>query len=493
MASAREHVWVSIRVRPLLEAETARQEEECWEASGSGLLRCTQHGAANTALSFDQVFPTDISPDELYAACRERVQSSLQGINSTLFCYGQTGSGKTYTMRQLISLATADIFDTISNLPHREFTLRASALEIYNERVRDLLKNHSENQDLEVQDTRGKVKDLTLQPISSAAGLEQLVNISCARRTTRDTRINVTSSRSHQVIQVHIESRDAHATSPTPIVESPTRNGATEEAEDGLASSERGLEDPRPVTSAVLTFVDLAGSERVSSAALEDSNQRTRLLEGSTINKSLLTLGSVFRALGDASSSASKGATVYVAYRDSKLTRVLKPSLEGKGRLAVVCCISPAAGALDNTRSTLHFAEQARRVAVVPTVNVTVTQAAELRRLRAANAALQKQLDCKQFGREVVELRKSVAQLRKEVTSLGAERDAAKEKVRELEEELALSDASSQYTDQDPPDASSSIPTRPPSKAREVLCARRSGEVALVWSEGGMSARRRAG
>ena len=114
-----------------------------------------------------------------------------QGINSTIFCYGATGSGKTFTMRQLISRAVADVFETTGNLPQREYTLRASALEIYNERVRDLASEGTENQDLDVLDVRNKhatmVRDLSVVTITSQPHLERLVEAACARRTVSTT------------------------------------------------------------------------------------------------------------------------------------------------------------------------------------------------------------------------------------------------------------------------------------------------------------------
>lgn len=113
--------------------------------------------------------------------------AELQGINATVFAYGATGSGKTFTMQQLLSLAAGDIFTSISDMPQREYTVQASTLEIYNERVRDLCREGTESQDLDLLDVRNKqtvlIKDLSVHNICSQAQLERLVALASARRT----------------------------------------------------------------------------------------------------------------------------------------------------------------------------------------------------------------------------------------------------------------------------------------------------------------------
>ena len=112
-------------------------------------------------------------------------------MNATIFAYGATGSGKTFTLRQLISHASADVFDTITNLPLSEYSLQASAMEIYNERVRDLSKEGTESQDLDLLELRNKhttatiAKNLTLQTVTSQQQLERFIATVCARRTVR--------------------------------------------------------------------------------------------------------------------------------------------------------------------------------------------------------------------------------------------------------------------------------------------------------------------
>lgn len=111
----------------------------------------------------------------------------MQGINATVFCYGATGSGKTFTMAQLMSLAVSDIFDTEAHMRLHEYTVRVSAMEIYNEKVRDLAKEGTEGQDLDVLEVRNRsaplIKDLSLHSISSQQQLAQFVKAANARRT----------------------------------------------------------------------------------------------------------------------------------------------------------------------------------------------------------------------------------------------------------------------------------------------------------------------
>ncbi|KAK9863519.1 hypothetical protein WJX84_000419 [Apatococcus fuscideae] len=224
--------------------------------------------------------------------------------------------------------------------------------------------------ELEDDPERGTVVDGAIEEgISSVEQLSQLLHIIEERRMVRDTKQNSESSRSHQVVRIYIESR-------------PVREA---EGVDGeMAGVVDDSEDMRPVKMSALTFVDLAGSERMNQLDRDDSSQRARQTEGSSINKSLLTLGIVIRVLGD-----GKG---HIPFRDSKLTRLLQPSLGGNSRTAIIVTISPASGASDNTQAALFFANAAKRVTMQPRVNEIVRDKALLRHLQTEIISLRKQL-----------------------------------------------------------------------------------------------------
>jgi len=260
----------------------------------------------------------------------------------------QTASGKTYTTLGdsfspgIVLLAIGDIFHYIAQSPNRQFLLRISCLEIYNEEINDLLVSDGSGQNLKLENVGGLNKDGTLNPALTSGvkikGLRQefvrspaefiaLLLRSEENRKIASTDANLRSSRSHTMFRIHIESR---ARAPT---NADGTAAATVDPNAGVNGAAAGAANTRKIRSSLLTFVDLAGSECISQ--LGGSLERQK--ECRYINKSLLGLSRVIVKL----SENDAGDQTHVPWRDSKLTRVMKPALGGNSHTLFVCCISP--------------------------------------------------------------------------------------------------------------------------------------------------------
>ncbi|KAM1813181.1 hypothetical protein ACFX11_027019 [Malus domestica] len=247
------------------------------------------------------------------------------------FAYGQTSSGKTFIMRGITKNAVRDIFEHIKNTPERDFVLKFSALEIYNETVVDLLKRKSGSLRLLDDYEKGTIVDKPREEIiENGEHLRHLIGICEAQRQVGETALNDKSSRSHQIIRLTIES--------------------------SLRESSGSVK----AFGASLNLVDLAGSERAS----QTNADGTRLKEGSHINRSLLTLTTV---IGKLSGGKRSG---HIPYKDSKLTRLLQSSLGGNARTAIICTISPALSHVEQTRNTLSFGTSAKEVTNSAKINM---------------------------------------------------------------------------------------------------------------------------
>ncbi|KAI5819190.1 hypothetical protein BZA77DRAFT_332268 [Pyronema omphalodes] len=272
--------------------------------------------------SFNKNDPTYAGQDNLYQDLGEPLlDNAFGGYNNCIFAYGQTGSGKSYSMMGygeeygVIPKICQNMFERINIAqkdPHLKCTVEVSYLEIYNERVRDLL-NPSTKSGLKVREhpsTGPYVEDLAKLVVGSFAEIEHLMDEGNKARTVAATNMNETSSRSHAKV-----SR--------------------------------------------ISLVDLAGSERATSTGATGQ----RLKEGAEINRSLSTLGRVIAALADVGSGKSKKkGAAQVPYRDSVLTWLLKDSLGGNSMTAMIAAISPADINFDETLSTLRYADSAKRI-----------------------------------------------------------------------------------------------------------------------------------
>ncbi|KAK6922635.1 NPK1-activating kinesin-like protein, C-terminal [Dillenia turbinata] len=406
LSSNEEKILVSIRLRPLNEKEITRNEVSDWECIDDHTIICrnnlSERSTYPAAFTFDRVFKSDCSTRKVYEeGAKEVALSVVSGINSSIFAYGQTSSGKTYTMTGITEYAMADIFDHIQRHTDRDFILKFSAMEIYNESVRDLLS--IDNIPLRLLDDpeRGTiVEKLTEETLRGWNHLSELLSICEAQRQIGETSLNETSSRSHQIIRLTIES---------------------------CACEFRNAESSSSLT-ATVNFVDLAGSERASQAL----SAGTRLKEGCHINRSLLTLGTVIRKL-------SKGRNGHVPFRDSKLTRILQSSLGGNAKTAIICTLSPARSHVEQSRNTLLFASCAKEVSTSAQVNVVMSDKALVKYLQRELARLENELrnpgsvsvtsGVSELLREKDHL---IEQLEKQVKELALQRDLAQSQVEEL-------------------------------------------------------------
>ncbi|XP_053743082.1 kinesin-like protein KIF13A isoform X2 [Synchiropus splendidus] len=273
------------------------------------------------------------------------LENAFQGYNACIFAYGQTGSGKSFSMMGngdqpgLIPRLCCSLFERVqkdSSEAH-SFKVEVSYMEIYNEKVRDLLDPKGGRQSLKVREHKvlgPYVDGLSQLAVTNFEDIEVLMSEGNKSRTVAATNMNEESSRSHAVFSIIV----------------------TQTLYD-LQSGNSGEKVSK------LSLVDLAGSERVSKTGAAGE----RLKEGSNINKSLTTLGCVISALAD--QSAGKGKAKFVPYRDSVLTWLLKDNLGGNSKTAMIATVSPAADNYEETLSTLRYADRAKRIVNHAVVN----------------------------------------------------------------------------------------------------------------------------
>jgi len=287
----------------------------------------------------------------------------MEGYHGTVFAYGMTGTGKTFSMQGtatspgVIPLAITDIFSYIRETPSREFLLRVSYLEIYNEKIHDLLSTppagtgpgipQQEEIKLREDSKRGVyASPLKEEIVQSPTQLLRVIARGDHARRTSSTQFNARSSRSHAVVQIVVESRERI----------PGNGVMSDNKRSGLL--------PGGVRVSTLSLIDLAGSER----AAETKERRT---EGSHINKSLLTLGTVIARLSgdkDKDGKPTDKDGKHLPYRDSKLTRLLQGALSGDSLVSILCTIqigsagsaAAANGHTGETLNTLKFASRAK-------------------------------------------------------------------------------------------------------------------------------------
>ncbi|XP_075605843.1 kinesin-like protein KIF16B isoform X2 [Balearica regulorum gibbericeps] len=279
------------------------------------------------------------------------LKSAFEGYNACVFAYGQTGSGKSYTMMGdagdagLIPRICEGLFSKISEKTKRNeasFRTEVSYLEIYNERVRDLLRRKSsKTNNLRIREHPKEgpyVEDLSKHLVQNYADVEELMEAGNINRTTAATGMNDVSSRSHAIFTINFTQAKFDSEMPCETVSK-------------------------------IHLVDLAGSERADATGATG----VRLKEGGNINKSLVTLGNVISALADLSQDAtnplSKKKQVFVPYRDSVLTWLLKDSLGGNSKTIMIATISPADVNYGETLSTLRYANRAKNIINKPTIN----------------------------------------------------------------------------------------------------------------------------
>ncbi|KAM9590367.1 kinesin-like protein KIF16B isoform 2-T2 [Trichechus inunguis] len=362
-------VKVAVRVRPMnrrekeLEAKFIIQMEKSKTTITN--LKIPEGGTGDTGRERTKTFTYDFSfysadtksPDYITQEMvfktlgTDVVKSAFEGYNACVFAYGQTGSGKSYTMMGnsgdsgLIPRICEGLFSQINETTRWDeasFRTEVSYLEIYNERVRDLLRRKSSKTfNLRVREHPKEgpyVEDLSKHLVQNYGDVEELMDAGNINRTTAATGMNDVSSRSHAIFTIKFTQAKFDSEMPCETVSK-------------------------------IHLVDLAGSERADATGATG----VRLKEGGNINKSLVTLGNVISALADLSQDAAnplaKKKQVFVPYRDSVLTWLLKDSLGGNSKTIMIATISPADVNYGETLSTLRYANRAKNIINKPTIN----------------------------------------------------------------------------------------------------------------------------
>ncbi|XP_060690305.1 kinesin-like protein KIF1A isoform X17 [Hemiscyllium ocellatum] len=355
-------VKVAVRVRPFNSREISRESKCIIQMSGNTttIVNPKQPKEAPKSFNFDYSYWSHTTPADINYASQQQVyrdigeemlEHAFEGYNVCIFAYGQTGAGKSYTMmgkqekeqQGIIPQLCEDLFARINDSTNANlsYSVEVSYMEIYCERVRDLL-NPKTKGNLRVREhpiLGPYVEDLSKLAVTSYNDISDLMDSGNKARTVAATNMNETSSRSHAVFNI-IFTQKTHDTPET--------------------SSEKVSK---------ISLVDLAGSERADSTGAKG----TRLKEGANINKSLTTLGKVISALADVDSGSNKNKkkkkTDFIPYRDSVLTWLLRENLGGNSRTAMVAALSPADINYDETLSTLRYADRAKQIRCNAVIN----------------------------------------------------------------------------------------------------------------------------
>ncbi|XP_014796865.1 PREDICTED: kinesin-like protein KIF1B isoform X6 [Calidris pugnax] len=356
-------VKVAVRVRPFNSRETSK-ESKCiiqMQGNSTSIINPKNPKEAPKSFSFDYSYWSHTSPEDPCFASQSRVYNDIgkemllhafEGYNVCIFAYGQTGAGKSYTMMGkqeesqagIIPQLCEELFEKINDNSNEEmsYSVEVSYMEIYCERVRDLL-NPKNKGNLRVREhplLGPYVEDLSKLAVTSYTDIADLMDAGNKARTVAATNMNETSSRSHAVFTI-VFTQKKHDTE---------TNLSTEKVSK-------------------ISLVDLAGSERADSTGAKG----TRLKEGANINKSLTTLGKVISALAEVdnctSKSKKKKKTDFIPYRDSVLTWLLRENLGGNSRTAMVAALSPADINYDETLSTLRYADRAKQIKCNAVIN----------------------------------------------------------------------------------------------------------------------------
>ncbi|XP_054905494.1 kinesin-like protein KIF1B isoform X15 [Poeciliopsis prolifica] len=357
-------VKVAVRVRPFNSRETGKESKCIIQMQGNTTTILNPKAPKEPAktFSFDYSYWSHTTPEDPCFASQNRVYNDIgkemlehafEGYNVCIFAYGQTGAGKSYTMmgkqeegqEGIIPMLCEDLFEKINEDCNKEelsYSVEVSYMEIYCERVRDLL-NPKNKGNLRVREhplLGPYVEDLSKLAVTSYTDIADLMDAGNKARTVAATNMNETSSRSHAVFTI-VFTQKKH------------------DSETDLTTEKVSK----------ISLVDLAGSERADSTGAKG----TRLKEGANINKSLTTLGKVISALAEVdnctSKSKKKKKTDFIPYRDSVLTWLLRENLGGNSRTAMVAALSPADINYDETLSTLRYADRAKNIKCNAVIN----------------------------------------------------------------------------------------------------------------------------
>ncbi|XP_019752711.1 kinesin-like protein KIF1A isoform X9 [Hippocampus comes] len=357
-------VKVAVRVRPFNSREMSKESKCIIQMSGNTTTIINPKQAKdNKSFNFDYSYWSHTSPEDVNYASQmlvykdigeEMLLHAFEGYNVCIFAYGQTGAGKSYTMmgkqdvkdqQGIIPLLCEDLFTKINDNTDNSmsYSVEVSYMEIYCERVRDLL-NPKNKGNLRVREhplMGPYVEDLSKLAVTSYNDIQDLMDSGNKARTVAATNMNETSSRSHAVFNI--------------IFTQKRHDADTDNTSEKVSK---------------ISLVDLAGSERADSTGAKG----TRLKEGANINKSLTTLGKVISALAEVDSGPNKNkkkkkVESFIPYRDSVLTWLLRENLGGNSRTAMVAALSPADINYDETLSTLRYADRAKQIRCNAVIN----------------------------------------------------------------------------------------------------------------------------
>lgn len=369
---------MAVRIRPFNDKELGEKEPICLEVNKE-TIRVFNNIKNPRTFTFDHIFwsldesNADANPPRALQACvYERVQRGvvddvLEGFNYCLFAYGQTGSGKSFSMMGspdspgITPRLISDLFAKINNNSDekRSFTVEFSMLEIYNEKIKDLLKDSKKNpnQSMKIKLDKHKnfyVHNLRWEETKTLSDVLCLLERGNRQRSISATLMNAHSSRAHTLVTLRIR-----------MQENVYGNTISRWSE--------------------MHLVDLAGSEKVGRTGVQGRHLR----EGCHINKSLTTLGRVITILAE--KAAGKKKQVVIPYRESPLTMILKNALGGNSKTLMLCTLSPAMGNFEETLSTLHYANQAKRIRCHAVINESGADR-EIRLLKQENERLRSEL-----------------------------------------------------------------------------------------------------
>uniref|UniRef100_A0AAR2K8Z5 plus-end-directed kinesin ATPase n=1 Tax=Pygocentrus nattereri TaxID=42514 RepID=A0AAR2K8Z5_PYGNA len=352
-------VKVAVRVRPFNSREMSKESKCIIQMSGNTTTILNPKVPKETkSFNFDYSYWSHTSPEDINYASQQQVYRDIgeemllhafEGYNVCIFAYGQTGAGKSYTMmgkqekdqQGIIPLLCEDLFTKINdsnNDNSMSYSVEVSYMEIYCERVRDLL-NPKNKGNLRVREhplLGPYVEDLSKLAVTSYNDIQDLMDSGNKARTVAATNMNETSSRSHAVFNI-IFTQQRH-------------DAETDNTSEKVSK---------------ISLVDLAGSERADSTGAKG----TRLKEGANINKSLTTLVYSNAKLISLLNKKKKKVESFIPYRDSVLTWLLRENLGGNSRTAMVAALSPADINYDETLSTLRYADRAKQIRCNAVIN----------------------------------------------------------------------------------------------------------------------------
>ncbi|XP_010544008.1 PREDICTED: kinesin-like protein KIN-7N [Tarenaya hassleriana] len=405
-----EKICVAVRVRPPAPEKYPENGAVHWKVEDNriSLYKSLDTPISNVSYAFDHVFDETCTNARVYELLtRDIIHAAVDGFNGTAFAYGQTSSGKTFTMKGsetdpgIIHRAVRDVFERIKTISDREFLIRVSYMEIYNEEINDLLA--VENQKLQIHENfeRGIfVTGLKEEIVNDAEQILKLIDAGEVNRHFGETNMNIRSSRSHTIFRMVIESK-----------------GKENSSSDAIRVS-------------VLNLVDLAGSERIAKTGADG----VRLKEGKYINKSLMILGNVINKLSDGAKQRA-----HIPYRDSKLTRILQPALGGNAKTCIICTVAPEEDHIEESKGTLQFASRAKRITNCAQVNEILTDGALLKRQKLEIEELRMKLQgshAEVLEQEILKLRNQMLKYELECERLEAQLEEERRTQKEYEHRI---------------------------------------------------------